>query len=421
MSEAYSPETVHPFRVCENCGRLTPRPQAACVNCGAVSQQAAAEQQARAEHGFLQSLWARATPVNNALVVINIALYLLMTYVAGGDFWQTLLSGAGHGTLLAFGAQTAELIQSGEWFRLVTPAFLHIGLLHLGFNSYALWTIGPLVERLFGSARYLLIYLLAAIGGSLGSFLYHRYWQNEVISVGAGASGAIFGLFGVLAVFGYRYRHELPANFIRSIKASVLPVIVINLLIGFSLTFIDNAAHIGGLLTGGVLALVVPYLATDRQRRVSAFGLGLLGVCIAVIIVCFAQAYQHSGPYLKQGGGQVKLFLENFTSANETLVNTLRSEGSGRANAGEVARLTAAQQALAETVAPDARSEQLRDDLLRLLERQRQVSERTGDAGAASVRVEELREINRAFREWIRTEGRKYGYQLTDEADDKAN
>lgn len=408
-TEAQGQETVHPFRVCEHCGRLTPRQQATCVNCGAVSQQAAAEQQARAEYGFLQSLWGRATPVTKALVVVNIALYLLMTYVAGGDFWQTLLSGAGHGTLLAFGAQTAELIQSGELFRLITPAFLHIGLLHLGFNSYALWTIGPLVERLYGSARYLMIYLLAAVGGSLGSFLYHRYWQNEVIAVGAGASGAIFGLFGVLAVFGYRYRRELPANFIRAIKASVLPVIVINLLIGFSLTFVDNAAHIGGLLTGGVLALVVPYIAPNQPRHVSRFGLGLLGVCVAVIIVCFAQAYQHSQPYLKQGTGQVKLFLENFTSANEALVDSLRSNGAQRANA-ETTQLAKAQQALAKTAAPDARAEQLRDDLLQLIERQR---------AATPVRVEEISELNQGFRDWMRSEGRKYGYRLTDEADEK--
>src|SRR5262245_53427419 len=156
-------------------------------------------------------------------------------------------------TLLAFGVKSNPQIDNGEIWRLITPIFIHIGLLHLFFNSYALWTVGQQVEKLYGPARFVIFYVLTGVAGVAGSYFYHP----EAVS--AGASGAIFGLFGVLLVFGIRYRKTLPPFFAKAVGTGVLPVIIINLIIGFSIPAIDNSAHISGLLAGALLATLIPF------------------------------------------------------------------------------------------------------------------------------------------------------------------
>ncbi|MCI0337179.1 MAG: rhomboid family intramembrane serine protease [Acidobacteria bacterium] len=288
-SESDDPNLPRSFRICERCGQQTPTQLPQCVNCGAPSAQAVVvEGQARAEHRFQRALFSRATPVTYAILIFNFVIYLLMASVAGGNFLEGLVFMNDPGTLIAFGAKTNELLERGEWFRLITPIFIHGGLLHIASNSYAIWVIGPIVEKLYGSARFLLIYLLSGIGGVVGSYVGGMTGPGWTPSVGA--SGAIFGLFGLLFVFGYRYRDELPSNFRRAVTTGMLPVIVINLFIGFSIPVIDNAAHIGGLITGGVLAFIIPYIAPGRPR-VTRLGLVILVVCVAVIVYSFMRAY----------------------------------------------------------------------------------------------------------------------------------
>jgi rhomboid protease GluP len=276
-------EVARPFRLCERCGRPTPVGMPQCVNCGAISiQSVVAEEQERVERRYARALFSRATPVTYALLGANVGVFFLMTVVFGGS--------EDRATLIAFGAKTNWLLQSGEWFRLITPIFIHAGLLHLLLNSYALWVVGTQVEKLYGSARFLLIYILSGVGGVAGSYFGQIFMQKpDVPSVGA--SGAIFGLFGVLAVFGFRYRSEMPPAIRRAMTAGVLPVIAVNLFIGFSVPFIDNSAHIGGLLTGAALALIIPYIAPGREG-VSKAGVLIIALCIAIIVYCFAQVYQ---------------------------------------------------------------------------------------------------------------------------------
>jgi rhomboid protease GluP len=276
-------EVARPFRLCERCGRPTPVGMPQCVNCGAISiQSVVAEEQERVERRYARALFSRATPVTYALLGANVGVFFLMTVVFGGS--------EDRATLIAFGAKTNWLLQSGEWFRLITPIFIHAGLLHLLLNSYALWVVGTQVEKLYGSARFLLIYLLSGVGGVAGSYFGQIFMQKpDVPSVGA--SGAIFGLFGVLAVFGFRYRSEMPPAIRRVMTAGVLPVIAVNLFIGFSIPFIDNSAHIGGLLTGAALTLIIPYIAPGREG-VSKTGLLIIALCLAIIVYCFAQVYQ---------------------------------------------------------------------------------------------------------------------------------
>ena len=148
-------------------------------------------------------------------------------------------------------------IAQGQVWRLLTVALLHgdadpndilFTLMHLGLNMYALYLVGPIVERLYGSSRFVVFYVLSAIGGSLGTFALGG------AQFGTGASGAIFGLFGIGFAATRLHLPILDANS-RRFTSQIGTLIVINIIIGVSLGFIDNFAHIGGLVTGGLLAV----------------------------------------------------------------------------------------------------------------------------------------------------------------------
>lgn len=423
-SEQQESQATRPFRVCESCGQLTPNSSPQCAYCGAVSAQAVAQIQAGEEQRFLNDLFTRAAPLTPIIIGINLAIYLLLTLAAGGEFGRTLIYGVDPSTALAFGAQNNALLRNGEWFRLITAAFVHFGLLHLMLNSYALWTLGPLVERLYGSSRFLLFYLLTAIGGGLASFLKHEL-QGDLLGVGAGASTAIFGLCGIVAVFSFKYRRDLPPNFIRRLKSGILPSIAINLLIGYSFEFVDNSAHIGGLLTGAALALLISYIPTNNQRRISPIGLAVAGLCVVVTFTSFAFAYRRSGPHLAHRVSNVKPLLDNLLVADQAMVNVFRSAGQNDAwkpSPQDIAQLTAAAAALEKTAAPDAKADQLRLELLRLLREQREIISREGKQSLAErldANGEAFLQFRRNYEDWVKTEGSKYGLRLKEASEQK--
>ncbi len=177
--------------------------------------------------------------VTYSLIFICILVFILM-YVLGDGSTDNY-------TLLVFGANVDTLTKNGDYYRLFTSMFLHIGILHLLCNMYSLYIIGKEVENVFGKVKYLIIYLLSGIAGSILSLAFNH---NTIC---AGASGAIFGLLGALLYFGYYYRTYLGVTLTRSI----IPVIVLNLIIGFTSSGIDNAAHIGGLVGGILIAMAV--------------------------------------------------------------------------------------------------------------------------------------------------------------------
>ena len=177
--------------------------------------------------------------VTYSLIFICILVFILM-YVLGNGSTDNY-------TLLVFGANVDTLTKNGDYYRLFTSMFLHIGILHLLCNMYSLYIMGKEVENVFGKVKYLIIYLLSGIAGSILSLAFNH---NTIC---AGASGAIFGLLGALLYFGYYYRTYLGATLTRSI----IPVIVLNLIIGFTSSGIDNAAHIGGLVGGILIAMAV--------------------------------------------------------------------------------------------------------------------------------------------------------------------
>lgn len=192
----------------------------------------------------------------------------------------------GHGNInsvvLAFGAKDNNLIRHGQYWRLVTPIFLHGSWPHLLINGYSLYVLGGSLERIYGSRKYLLIFITAGITGNLLSFALSP-------TPSLGASGALFGLVGAGIVFPLRFRNLIPEEARRAILRQLTWVAVINLIIGFSLRgIIDNWAHIGGLLGGGFVALfLIPAVleAEPRSALVNSVLTGLASALIAVVLL----------------------------------------------------------------------------------------------------------------------------------------
>lgn len=161
--------------------------------------------------------------------------------------------------LIALGANHPEwVLGRGEWWRLVSSMFLHIGLAHLLLNGWALYQLGGLFELLAGSSRLFLVYFVTGAAGSLASL-----WWTQGLS--AGASGAIFGLLGALIAYLLRRREHL-TPFARSLLGQLVAWAAINVFIGFSIPGIDNAAHLGGCAAGFLLGLILPGRQTERRR-----------------------------------------------------------------------------------------------------------------------------------------------------------
>jgi rhomboid protease GluP len=167
------------------------------------------------------------------LLGIIIVVFVLETIAGGSTDPQVLVR---------MGAKVTPLIAAGEYWRLFTSMFLHIGIMHLFFNGYALFILGTELERLLGWQRFLAIYLLAGLYGSLASYAFSD-------SLSAGASGAVFGLIGALAAFFSLHRQQLGTWGQRRLM-NILFLIAINLFLGFTQPWIDNWAHMGGLAAG---------------------------------------------------------------------------------------------------------------------------------------------------------------------------
>jgi len=169
-----------------------------------------------------------------ALAVIGVtSIVSLVVELAGPD-------GKALGELLAL---IKPLVADGELWRLWTVTLVHGGIMHLVLNMYALWLIGPFVERLYGRGWFLLLYLVTAAGGSLASFAF----SDAPASVGA--SGAVFGLFGLLIAALFIHRPILSSQ-ARGLMGQLVALVILNLVLGFTMGGIDNFAHIGGLVTG---------------------------------------------------------------------------------------------------------------------------------------------------------------------------
>ncbi len=175
--------------------------------------------------------------LTTALVAVNVLVFAWVAVTGGFASTQSLVD---HGAL------AGVLVERGQYWRIVTAAFLHAGILHLGLNMLALYQVGSFLESLTGTVRYAVIYLVAMIGSGIAVVLFSYF------DVTVGASGAIFGLFGALVALGLRLGKRG-----RSLVMQTLPIIGLNLAFGFAVPHISNAGHIGGLISGFVAGFAV--------------------------------------------------------------------------------------------------------------------------------------------------------------------
>lgn len=186
--------------------------------------------------------------VTIALIVINALFFLAMTLAGGSTDTEVLLN---------FGAKETFLIKNGEYWRLIMPMFLHIGITHFLFNNLAIYFLGRAVEKIFGSIRFLIIYLGSGIAGNIVSMIL------SPDSIAAGASGAVYGLFGALLYFGFIY----PKLFFSTVGRDIIVILGINIIFGFTAPNIDFFAHFGGLFAGFLVAALTHMPRGDVKRK----------------------------------------------------------------------------------------------------------------------------------------------------------
>jgi membrane associated rhomboid family serine protease len=422
--------------VCRHCGALVGAGEPRCMMCGTPTGPPPEQKRARAVADpetlrFLRAIIARPATFTFVFIVANCFIYFLM-WLSGGAEAQVLIS---------YGAKLNDLINQGQWWRFVAPIFLHVhipgmGPIHLIVNMYGLFMLGPYVEKLYGSARFVFFWVLTGVAGVAASYatvcpaqsvrcqqLAHgalgQFLLKTQDTPSAGASGALFGLVGVLFVFGLKYRHELPEGLKRVFGTGMLPTILINLFIGYvARGFIDNAAHVGGLLSGMALALVVGYKRPGTRGSVALAWHAAQVACLALVVASFVMVATHFDappPRLANitqrvgeigGRPPVDPFVEAINDGQNALANFLDKR--------DASALPPAIDKLGKTpsLTPDA--DALRDELKALLVQARDAA---GDKSlSARERDERVKQLGdefdgwqEKFGKWVESEGGKVG------------
>lgn len=282
--------------------------------------------------------------------------------------------------LLVYGAKMNYLIDSPyyQWWRFITPMFVHINLPHVLVNMYSLWMVGPYVEKLYGSAKFVVFWVATGIMGVVASYLtvrpnlatgsLGRFLFKSLDVPSAGASGALFGLVGVLFVFGIKFRHELPEGFKRAFGTGMLPIIIINLFIGFiGSGFIDNAAHLGGLVSGAVLALAVEYRRPGERTSVAVAWRVLQATALVVVVAGFYKVVRNFNRPIPQSVQQIAHARQQQFLTFIGAMTSLQEQESRLVHNNDGSEVDAATKSIMEIPAPDPRAAELRDRMVAIL------------------------------------------------------
>lgn len=228
-----------------------------------------------------------ATPGTYTLLAINIAVFgwMVLHGVSAKDPTT--------GQLIHYGATNAYLILGGgQWWRLLTATFVHVGLLHIATNMWCLWNLGLLGEPLLGPVGLIAVYLITGIAGNLLSLLFN-VMARDGVSVGAGASGAVFGIAGILIVLLSNKKLPIPPFELDRLRRSVIQFAVLNLILGIGANFtsivrIDNHAHIGGFLSGLALGVpLLPRMTSGRTRYLQRQKLTFAGAAFLLLLFAY--------------------------------------------------------------------------------------------------------------------------------------
>ena len=403
--------------MCRSCGAIVGAGQTQCAVCGAPTSgksPADSSQYPPADKEtvrFARAVLNRPYKFTVALLIANVFVFLMMWESSGMSF-AALQRGFPDAVLVMYGAKLNYLINAPyhQWWRFVTPMFVHIDILHLLMNMFSLLILGPFVEKLYGSAKFVVFWVITGIAGVVGSYLTIRpglargvfgtfiFHATDVPS--AGASGALFGLVGVLFVFGIKFRRELPEGFKRVFGTGLLPIIFINLFIGFiGRSFIGNSAHLAGLFTGAALALFIDYRRPGARASITTIWRVLQVIALAIIVVAGYKVVRNfNRPALARNvpAANTVVFV-SYVSA----MNQVQEKVSAVIHNNDLNDVPAVIQRASQSPIPDARAAELRTRLLLIL------SNLTNSPKDQKF-VDEYAQWRKEYDEWLKIAAKTY-------------
>lgn len=421
--------------MCRNCGALVGANESSCSLCGAAQTSPATPQHhARMPHAhdgetirFARAILSRPYIFTIIFLVANIFVFMLMWSSSGLN--SVTLWEPPYPVLLAYGAKLNFLVREhNEWWRFITPVFIHIGLAHLLVNMYGLWMIGPYVERLYGSAKFVVLWVGTGIAGVVASYLsvqpemavgpIGRFLFRTSDGPSAGASGALFGLIGVLFVFGIKFRRELPEGFKRAFGTGLLPVILLNLFIGYlGRGFIDNAAHLGGLFSGALFALVIGYKRPGERASVAVFWHVLQGLALILVAVSFVMVVRHFKDYISRPNNMpVQMAAGQDAASALSYLNAL-SAGEGAFvkayNKGDISEIQPALEQIENAPRLDEEAEGLHGELKSLLTRIKEFTETKPEGRKPAQAREQEAKKKKLFNDFVAWQKRQLEWVKT--------
>ena len=270
----------------------------------------------------LPTIW-----VTWSLLAINTTVFFVMLFYGAG-IWHL-----NQDVQLAWGANFGPATQDGEWWRLFTAMFLHFGIVHLALNTWSLWDVGQLAERMYGRWRFLSIFMISGLTGNLVSLVVQG---NSAIS--GGASGAIFGIYGAALVFLWRERAAIAAHEFRWMFWGALGFATLTIVLGFVIPGIDNAAHIGGFVTGILASIMLSQTITARVMPVKitlAAAFAIILASTALFINLPAPKYRWSDELLLRD--QINAFNYQNQAINRSWLDIINESKQGNKTADELA------------------------------------------------------------------------------------
>jgi rhomboid protease GluP len=381
--------------MCQACRALVDASEKSCPMCGRESVPARAWLHASTGGHFISVI----------ILTINILLYVLMALIevrsgAGAD---AFLQSASSSVLAGVGALYPGALANGEWWRLVTWNFLHIGLMHLLFNSLALYQIGPQVEEIFGSAKFIFIYLATGIAAGVASLFF-------VPSLTAGASGSLFGLIGLMAAYGYRQG----GVFGRALMRQMLTWAAFGFVFGLMVPGINNVAHAGGFISGGALGFLIPAESTTTLKAARMWS-AIMIACVLLVAASFAIAGRHfnQAQEITADGRNVIILSQRMRGAEQARMDSY-NESASKKDPQQIADLL--RNAVRDVLSVphiDERSDQIKQQYTDLLAKRAEAFEaaaknKTAPPTPAPAEVDSTESTLSAYLDWEGSVLKKY-------------
>lgn len=387
---------------------------------------------------FAYALFRRPAAFTIIMLIANIAVFLVTLAASGREDSFVALN---INVLVTFGAKLNFLInQEGQWWRFIAPIFLHGGIVHLLMNMYGLWMLGPYVEKIYGSARFVVFWVVSGIAGVAASYYSVQpelaqsnfiadYFFKTGDAPSVGASGALFGLIGALFVFGIKFRHELPPGFKQMFGVGMLPTILLNVMIGFYIPAIDNAAHFGGLVAGALLAALTSYKRIGKRAPVAYLWhfAQLAAICL-VVFVGFKVARNAAATPPVVSNLQARLSGDfTFGAANPMeavaryfqFTNIDAALAFNRGLEGDAVLVNSNIETIKNAREFDAQEARQRAELIRLLEQARDFGQRPEEQRRTQRAIAERNQLVESFdqlqqqrSEWFQANAPNFGFQI---------